>query len=85
MKWLIEQFTDPGDSVIDPVCGSGTTCKAACQLGRHYLGIEIDEHIAQAARERLSRTQPPLLVVGNSTNDTGGGVIQERIALLEND
>jgi len=68
LKWLLDNFTDPGDSVIDPVCGSGTTCKAAFQLSRNYLGIELDEKIAQQARKRLSSSQPPLLSVGHITN-----------------
>ena len=67
LKWLLDNFTDPGDSVIDPVCGSGTTCKAAFQLSRNYLGIELDKKIAQQARKRLSSSQPPLLSVGHIT------------------
>lgn len=60
LKSLVEQFTEPGDSVLDPVSGSGTTCKAAYQLGRDYLGIEIDPTMAQLSRERILKSQPPL-------------------------
>ena len=62
LVWLIENFTDEGDSVLDPVSGSGTTCKAAYQLGRNYLGIEIDPEIAELSRKRLTESQPPLFV-----------------------
>ena len=39
---LIEPTTQPGEVVLDPFCGSGSTCKAASLLWRHYIGIEID-------------------------------------------
>jgi len=62
MTWLIAGFTAPGDIVFDPMCGSGTTAKAAKQLGRHYLAFEIDPATAELARERVRNTQPPLFV-----------------------
>jgi len=39
--------------VIDPWCGSGTTGVAALQLGRRFIGIEIDPHWCEVARRRL--------------------------------
>ena len=51
---FIRQHTRPGDVVADPFCGVGTTLKAAQQLGRHYVGIELKEHEAQTAREWLA-------------------------------
>lgn len=42
LKTLIEIFTDEGDVVIDPVAGSGTTLRAAAELGRSSYGFEID-------------------------------------------
>lgn len=41
LRRLIEIFTDPGDVVIDPVAGSGSTLRAARDLGRNSYGFEI--------------------------------------------
>lgn len=54
MLRLIEQFTDPGEVVLDPFCGSGTTGVACLRLGRRFIGIEKDAHYAAVARERLA-------------------------------
>ena len=50
---LIWQCTDPNDTVLDPFCGSGTTCVAAKQLGRKYIGIEIKPDYCKVAEDRL--------------------------------
>jgi adenine-specific DNA-methyltransferase len=55
LKPLIESFTAPGDIVFDPFAGSGSTCAAAYDLGRSYIGIELDaghHHTAIARMER---------------------------------
>jgi modification methylase len=41
------------DLILDPFCGSGTTCVAAKMLGRNYIGIDISEEYCRIARERL--------------------------------
>lgn len=53
LKRLIEVFTDPGDVVIDPVAGSGTTLRAAYELGRSAYGFEVDKSFYEAAREKM--------------------------------
>lgn len=55
LKRLIEIFTDEGDVVIDPVAGSGSTLRAAMELGRSAYGFEIDRRMyAKAKAEMLS-------------------------------
>ena len=53
MLELIELFTDPGDIVLDPFCGSGTTGVACIRLGRRFIGVEKDAKYAAVAQERL--------------------------------
>ena len=53
MLELVELFTDPGDVILDPFCGSGTTGVACLRLGRRFIGIERDEKYARVATERL--------------------------------
>jgi len=53
LKRLIETFTDPGDVVVDPCAGSGTTLRAAYELGRSSYGFEVDKQYFEAAREKM--------------------------------
>lgn len=52
-RWFIKLFTVPGDVVLDPFCGSATSCLAAKQLDRQYIGIEIDEEYFEIAKKRI--------------------------------
>lgn len=53
LKKLIETFTDPGDVVIDPCCGSGSTLRAAHELGRSAYGFEIDRNFYNEAKNKM--------------------------------
>lgn len=60
MRWLVSRLTEPGDLVLDPFCGSGTTLQASRDHGRESIGIEIDERYCAATEQRLR--QLPLLL-----------------------
>ena len=51
LEKLIQTFTDPGDVVIDPCAGSGSTLRAAHNLGRPAYGFEVDKHRYKAVME----------------------------------
>ena len=53
IKKLIEIFTDEGDVVIDPCCGSGSTLRAAAELGRSAFGFEIDRTFYTRAKNEM--------------------------------
>lgn len=52
----IASWTNPGDIILDPMCGSGTTCKAAKQLGRRFIGIDISQDYCEIAKKRIQDT-----------------------------
>ena len=53
MAQLIERFTEPGETVLDPMMGAGTTGVAALRLGRRFIGMDIDEQAVATATQRL--------------------------------
>ena len=53
VRRLIEIFTDPGDVVIDPCAGSGSTLRAARELGRHSYGFEVSREFYKLATEQM--------------------------------
>lgn len=54
LKRIVAVSSNPGDCVLDPFSGSGTTAAAAYQLGRDYAGLEISEEYVANANERLA-------------------------------
>lgn len=54
MEYLIATYSNPGDTVLDPTMGSGTTGVAAVALGRRFIGIEKDLMFFEIAEARVS-------------------------------
>lgn len=57
MEHLINLFSAPGQLVLDPFLGSGTTGVAAIRAGRDFLGVEIDPTYAKIASKRISKAR----------------------------
>jgi len=53
-SFFIQLHSQPGDVVLDPFAGHGTTGEAAIRLGRRFVGIEIDKTFAEVATQRIA-------------------------------
>lgn len=52
---LIKLLSFPGDTVLDPFCGSGTVAVACQELGRRFLGFDVSEEYVESARRRVAK------------------------------
>lgn len=68
MHRVIAATTNPGDLVLDPFCGTGTTAAVAKRLGRNYITIDREETYVEVAAKRLANISPALL----TSADEGG-------------
>ena len=57
MRWLIENHTKEGDTILDPFMGSGTTGEACKQLGRNFIGYEISPDYFKIAEKRIREAE----------------------------
>ncbi len=74
MSYLITMGSRPGDVVLDPFCGSGTTCIAAYKLQRRSIGIEINPEYIRIAQARLR----PLVLESFRQKDTANDFSYEQ-------
>ena len=56
LERIVLACSNPGQLVLDPFSGSGTTCVVAARLGRKYLGIDISEQYVRRSRQRIAET-----------------------------
>lgn len=69
MAELLRDFTSPGQTILDPFLGSGTTLVACQKMGRHGTGIELDPDYFEIACKRVDEAarQPDLLITETRT------------------
>jgi site-specific DNA-methyltransferase (adenine-specific) len=82
LERIITLTTDPGDLILEPFCGSGTTLVAAKLLGRHAIGIDISEQAILLSQERINnpiKTESALL---NKGRDAYLNADKEALAIL---
>lgn len=53
MRWIIGRSSLPGDTILDPFMGSGTTGVAAINMGRKFIGVEIEPRFFDIAARRI--------------------------------
>lgn len=80
---IIKVSSNPGDLVVDPFAGSGSTLIVAKKLRRDWLGFELSENYAERVRTRLAATQPGAEPVGPenplvSAPNTANGKVRKR-------
>ena len=71
MENCVLASTKPGDTVLDPFCGSGTTLLVAHRLGRHFIGIDVQKDYCQMALRRLNAIQQELPFTGSRPQVVG--------------
>jgi adenine-specific DNA-methyltransferase len=70
--------TDPGDLVLDPTCGSGTTAYVAEQWGRRWIAIDVSRIPLALARQRLLTATFPYFKLADETRGPAGGFVYKR-------
>lgn len=62
MRWLVETMSEPGDTVLDPFMGSGSTGIACVELGRNFIGIEKEPKYFEIAQRRITEAQQQMIM-----------------------
>jgi DNA modification methylase len=69
MRWLVGLVSFPGDTVLDPFMGSGTTGVACLQTGRKFIGVESNPEYHAIATRRIAQAETEALAKLNSTKE----------------
>jgi len=70
-SYLVRASSNEGDTVLDPCIGSGTTAVACKELGRNYIGIELNPEYVKIAEERIRATTPSLFNLSQTKGGRG--------------
>jgi site-specific DNA-methyltransferase (adenine-specific) len=76
MLWCVGNYSRPGDTIFDPFMGSGTTGVACMQLGRNFIGCEIDPKYFEIAKKRIEQAElQPQLFTEKKPEEKQGDLI----------
>jgi len=62
VEWLVRSYSNPGDTVLDPFVGSGTTLAASLIAGRKGIGCDINSDYFEIAKQRLKETEAAIAI-----------------------
>ncbi len=70
LEYLINTYTNPGETVLDCFMGSGSTGVACINTGRSFIGMELDEHYFDVAKERIEAANNQVKIIELKEEDT---------------
>ena len=76
---IIKAASNPGDVVLDPFNGSGTTCLSAALLNRQYVGLELNADYVSLARQRVAHALEKVEDLGDAASNEDGTINLQRI------
>ncbi len=76
---IIKSASNPGDVVLDPFNGSGTTCLSAALLDRQYVGLELNADYVSLARQRIAHALEKVEDLGDAASNEDGTINLQRI------
>lgn len=68
LRRIIQASSNPDDTILDPFAGSSTTGVAAIELGRRFIGVEMEDEYLELSRKRLQETSSRLGLYGSDTD-----------------
>lgn len=76
VAFFLECYTDPGDTVLDPFVGSGTTLKVSRVMGRHGIGVEANANFGELIQQRINEdwavpSWTDIDLIHSTTSETG--------------
>jgi len=77
--WFINLFTQPGDIVLDPFLGSGTTAIVSSLLNRHYIGIDIDRNYVKSVQKTIDKLNKVEKVQASDNLKSKISIISEKL------
>jgi site-specific DNA-methyltransferase (adenine-specific) len=77
LEWLIKTYSNPGDVILDPTMGSGTTGVACANTQRHFIGVEKDPTYFDTAQKRVDSAYAQ--AVENGLFDNEGAIVLEEL------